>query len=168
MGLLPVDFPIAEMFSKNVFRNVSVAAVSREEDDDDDEISVETMWEFKQLKPVYRVFAAFLRLKRFDAEKLARYADETFVGALIRRLDRSRVEAERHCAKRILFRLFDSVLSARAHIVRFTVNSLASYDDDACAVDRGGVSELLELFELSILRCRHHHRPVDSSTIVKV
>jgi len=147
------------MFAENVFRT---AVPPRE---DGDEISAETMWQWRQLNPVYRVFAAFLHLNGFDEEKLAPYADGTFVKALVRRLHRSCAEAERECAKRILFRLFEAVSYSRGHIVRGTVDSLVAdrSNGHASIGGGGGITELLELFDLSMC-----HELVDSPTIIEV
>jgi len=118
------------------------------------------MWELKQLYPVYKVFTAFLNLKGFDEEKLAPYVGETFINALIRRMDRSCMETERDCVKKILFLLFEKAQYLKKYILQGTINSLIDNGNISINV---GVKELLELFKT--LMC---HKLVESSTIAKV
>lgn len=146
---------ISAMFSANVFRHLPLLSYAPE-----DEIDTETMWEFKQLKPVYEAFAAFLGLDGFDEEKLVPYANGTFVEALTRRLD-SCVEAERDCVKRILFLLFERATSLRAHLCRSTVNSLLNYG--RLQSIGGGVGELLEVFNVLV-----RHKLVETPIIAEV
>lgn len=143
------------MFSANVFRHLPLMSYAPE-----DEIDTETMWEFKQLKPVYEAFAAFLGLVGFDEEKLVPYVDGTFVEALTRRLD-SCVEAERDYVKRILFLLLARATSLRAYLCRCTVNSLLNYGHLQSI--GGGVRELLDVF--NVLVC---HKLVETPIIVEV
>lgn len=147
------------MFSVNVFRRSASSSY------EDDEIDAETMWELKQLKPVYDVFAAFIGLDGFDDEKLAPYADGPFVDALTRRLRDSCAETERDCAKRVLFRLLDRAPSLRAHLCCGAVDALLLSDDCGrrASPTVNGVNELLELFAALI-----RHELVDAPTIVKV
>lgn len=142
------------MFSKNVFRNLPVSSYKYE-----DEINTETMWEFKQLNPVYHVFMAFLSLKGFDEEKLVPYVDEKFINHLIQRLD-SCVEVERDCVKHILFQLLNKVAYLRGYILQGTINSLADYGR---ILINGGVKELLELFKIFM-----RHKLIKTSIIIKV
>lgn len=142
------------MFSQNVFRNLPLTVSLREE-----EIDEESMWEFRQLNSVYKVFVAFLNLAGFDEEKLEPFVDKTFVNALIQRLN-SCMEAERDWVKQILIRLFDKAHYSRLYILRGTVNSLIA---SGHLSNNGGIKELLELFK--IFMC---YKLVDSSVITKV
>lgn len=145
----------SEMFSKNVFRHSPLYSFILE-----DEINDESMWEFKQLSPVYMVFVAFVNLKGFDEEKLAPYVDETFINALTRRLQDSCIEAERECLKQIIFHIFEKALYSREYVLRGIIDSLINYGPMSI---NGGVNELLEVFQ--ILMC---HKMVGSPTIFKV
>lgn len=147
------------MFSENVFRRYEPRTVGPE-----DEIGAETMWEFRQLFPVYGVFSAFLELDGFDGEKLATYAGGPFAEALVWRLRESPAEAERICAKRILFRLLDRVPSLGAHLLKSTVDALLAAHDRAQTAAAGGVNELLELFDELMRR----KLAVDTSVIAEV
>jgi len=143
------------MFVENVFRHAPLHSYTP-----DDEINTEMMWELKQLHPVYKVFSAFLNLNGFDEEKLMPYVDETFINALIRRMDNSCVETERDCVKEILFLLFNKAMYLRKYILQGTINSLLDYGHMSINT---GVKELLELFKTLT-----SHRLVESPMIVKV
>lgn len=143
------------MFSNNVFQHVPLQCLYSREDEIDDE----TMWELMQLNPVYRVLVDFLNLTGFDEEKLAPYADRTFMCALIRRLDCC-VETERNWIKQILFLLFDKAPYSRPFLLKGTVDSLVNQGTLSIG---GGVKELLEIFKMLI-----GHGLVESPTIIQV
>lgn len=143
------------MFVENVFRHLPLYSYTA-----DGEINTEMLWELKQLYPVYKVFLSFLNLNGFDEEKLMPYVDETFINALIRRMDNSCVETERDCLKEILFLLFKKAMYLKRYILQGTINSLLDYGHISINI---GVKELLELFKT--LMC---HRLVESPMIAKV
>jgi len=143
------------MFVENVFRHVPQHSYIP-----DDEINTEMMWELKQLYPVYKVFSAFLNLNGFDEEKLMPYVDETFINALIQRMDNSCVETERDCMKEILLLLFKKAVYLKKYILQGTLNSLLEYGHMSINT---GVKELLELFKTLIC-----HRLVETPMIAKV
>eukprot|EP00102_Acyrthosiphon_pisum_P007986 XP_003243941.1 PREDICTED: uncharacterized protein LOC100572390 isoform X2 [Acyrthosiphon pisum] len=144
------------MFFGNVFRHLPLLNSYTP----DGEINTEIMWELKQLYPVYKVFSAFLNLNGFDEEKLMPYVDETFINALIRRMDNSCVETERDCVKEILFLLFKKTMYLKRYILQGTINSLLDYGHISINM---GVKELLEMFKT--LMC---HRLIESPMIAKV
>lgn len=148
------------MFANNVFRN-NVISSTFSYTSHDDEIDQDQMWEFRQLYPVYTAFTAFLNSERFDGEKLESCVGKTFVDGLLRRLDGSRMEAERDLAKCILLKLFDRALHAREYIVRGTIDSLENYD--VTSIASGAEKELLEIFDILM-----RHGLVESATITKV
>jgi len=144
------------MFFENVFRHLPLYSYTP-----DGEINTEMMWELKQLYPVYKVFSAFLNLKGFDEEKVMPYVDETFINALIRRMDNSCVETERDCVKEILFLLFKKTMYLKRYILQGTINSLLDYGH-VISINMG-VKELLELFKTCMC-----HRLIESPMIAKV